>query len=112
MIRTRLVALTLALAAISSTSAHAFPHFGIHRNPSAAVQPDSRIAIVLYNKSSTFRDVKVDGRVYTVLAHTGLAIKAPAGTPVYAESMVPLHRRGDVLFTIREDQRDKTVVID
>ena len=112
MIRTRIVALTLALAATASTSAYALPHFtGLHRHP-AASQQDARVNIHLYNRAPMFRDVKVEGKVYTVLPHQTLTIKAPAGTAIYTESTGGLHRKGDLLFAVDPRMQNATLSID
>jgi hypothetical protein len=115
MIRTRIVAtksatVILALAAIASTSANALPHFGgVHRHPAAQ---DGRVTLHLYNKAPLFRDVNVDGHVYTVLPHQSLLIKAPAGTPVYTETTGGLHTKGDLLFSVGTQLQNATVSID
>ena len=113
MIRTRIVALTLALAATASTSAYALPHFfGLHRHLAASRQLDTRVNLYLYNKGPMFRDVKVDGQVYTVLPHQTLTIKAPAGTAIYTESTGGLHRKGDLLFAVDPRMQNATLSID
>ena len=38
-------------------------------------------------------------RVYTVLPHESIAIKAPIGTPVYTASVSFGHSKGELLFT-------------
>jgi hypothetical protein len=114
MIRNKFVALTLALASVASvsTSAYAFPHFGLHRNPETAQTQDTRISVVVHNKSSWFRDVKVGDRVYTVMPHASLEIKAPVGTPVYTETTGARHTKGDLLFAVKPELQNKTISID
>jgi hypothetical protein len=109
MIRTTLPAFVLALAAAASTSALALPHAtGLHRNPPV---PDTRIRVSVYNKGIMFRDVKIGGRVFTVLPHQAILVKAPAGTGVYAASPGATHRPGDLLFAITPDEQNKTIDI-
>lgn len=116
MIRTQLVAAklaTLALvvgAAVSSTSsAYALPHFGIHQHP--ADPNDARILVDVYNKSESFRDVMIEGHVYTVLPHHTLTIKAPEGTPVYTETTGAMHHKGDLLFSVDRSMKNKVLSI-
>ena len=40
---------------------------------------DTRVFITLVNKGVTFRDVKIDGHVYTLQPHDLLTVKGPAG---------------------------------
>ena len=107
---TRIFALVLAVGATASTSAYALPHFGIHRHPGAQ-QNDGRITIQVTNKAHFFRDIKVDGHVYTVLPDQLLTIKAPAGTAIYADSTGGLHHKGDLLFQVNKNMQGATVTI-
>ena len=102
-------ALVLGAAAFTSTSAYALPHFGVHRHPSDG--NDTRVSMVIHNKGSFFRDVKIDGHMYTLLPDQSLAVKAPEGTVVYAGSTGALHRRGDLLFAVSRTMDHKTVTI-
>jgi hypothetical protein len=112
-VATRIVALVLALGAIASTSAHAMPHiFGVHRHPAGTQAADARVTIHLTNNGPLFKDVKVDGHVYTILPHQAITIKAPAGTPVYTESTGSLRHKGDLLFAVSPEMQGKTVSID
>jgi len=81
----------------------------LHLHPHAAEAHDARITVLVYNKGQIFQDVKVDGRTYTVLPHRWLAIKAPVGTAVYADTPGIGHRKGDMLFGVTRDMKDATV---
>ncbi len=110
-VATRIVALVLALGATASTSAYALPHFGLHRHPSASQIPDSRVTVRIANKGPLFRDIKVDGHVYTILPNKFITITAPAGTSVYTESTGGLHHKGDLLFEVVPQLRGAIVSI-
>jgi hypothetical protein len=98
---------SLAVLALSaSTVVSPWPKLG-HFHPHS-VQPDTRISVTLHNDSINFQDIEVDGRSYTILAHQGLNIKAPAGTVIYADSLSANHRRGDVLLEISSQVKDRT----
>ena len=116
MIRTQFVAHKLAAlalvvgAAISSAStAYALPHFGIHAHP--ADPTDTRVVLDLYNKGNMFRDVKVNGKVYTILPNQSVTIKAPQGTPVFINSTGALHHKGDLLFSVDPSMKNKVLFI-
>jgi hypothetical protein len=83
----------------------------LHLHPGAPQIPDTRIVVHIFNAAPIFQDVKVDGHVYTMLPHHGLGIKAPAGTPVYANSTGFNHRRGDLLLTVTPAENGTTVYI-
>ena len=103
--------LALLFGAAASIPAAALPHFtGMHRHPGANAQ-DARVALSIYNASEHFRDVKIDGHVYTVLPHQGLAVKAPEGTAVYTETTGAMHRKGDMLFAVSQTMQHSTVSI-
>src|SRR5438067_2162967 len=78
--RLLVVSLVLGAAVSTSTSAFALPHFGVHQHP--ADTADDRIEMDVYNKSTSFRDVKIGDHVYTLLPHATLTIKAPEGTGI------------------------------
>ena len=94
MIYTSLLAVAMSASAVVSPLSNF-----IHLHPHAA-QPDTRVSVTLYNKAHLFRDVKVDGRTYTVTPDHRLTIKAPVGTVVYADSRMYQHRRGDKLLEV------------
>jgi murein DD-endopeptidase MepM/ murein hydrolase activator NlpD len=114
--RTRVFAISLvfSLAGIAApATAHAWP-FGklLHLHPREVQEQDGRITFQLYNKGGLVQEVKVAGRVYTLLPHDGLKITAPEGTQVYAASKGFGHRNGDVLFTVTPEMKYDTVSID
>jgi hypothetical protein len=103
----------LLLAALAPAPAYAWP-FGnaVHLHPRAAQAQDGRITVYLFNKSDRFRDVNVAGRVYTVMPHNYLTIKAPVGTNVLAGTATICVHKGDLLFSITPDRNNRTVAID
>jgi hypothetical protein len=82
----------------------------VHMHPSTN-HSDNRVSLVLYNNTSGFCDVSVDGHIYTVLQHHSLSIKAPAGTVVYAASPTLNHRRGEALLEVNPELNLQTVNI-
>src|SRR5580658_7172682 len=117
MIRTTNVASKFALlvlitgAAISiATPAYALPRFGFHSHPPDP--NDSRIALEIYNKGGLFRDVQIEGKVYTILPGHSLTIKVPQGTHVFTNSTGALHHKGDLLFSVDPSMKNKVLSID
>ena len=113
---TRTFASSLAILAIAAAmapaTANAWPIGKVfHVHPATGQTQDARISVKVYNQAYVFRDVKVDGHVYTVMPHHGLVITAPAGTQVYAASTGFSHRRGDLLLTVTPATKDQTVYI-
>jgi hypothetical protein len=94
-----------AFAATASTSAFAWPHLH-HR---AVAQPDTRVTVRLYNSNASAREVRINDRVYTMWPRQVLSIKAPVGTNVYAENAGRLHKKGEILFPIALQLKDKTL---
>ena len=86
--------LALSICTVASASAAVTT-----RNPRPHAK-DARVYVILVNQSTLFRDVKIDGRNYTVMPHELLAIKAPAGTVVYAASSFGRIHRGDPLVAL------------
>jgi murein DD-endopeptidase MepM/ murein hydrolase activator NlpD len=103
----------LLLGATAPASAAVWP-FGklLHLHPSATQVQDARITVEIYNRSGLVQQIKVSGRVYTMLPHDGLAIKAPEGTEVFAASDGFKHRKGDLLFAITAKLNLDTVTLD
>ena len=99
---------SLAAVVLSASAFSPLSHL-VHLHPKAA-QPDTRISVTLINQASSFRDVKVDGRVYTIGSHGTLTIKAPAGTPVFAESRTFEYRRGDLMLEIGATKTDSVTL--
>ena len=69
-------------------------------NPRPTHAKDTRVYVTLVNQSTVFRDVKIDGRNYTMMPHELLGVKAPAGTVVYAASSFARIHRGDPLVAL------------
>jgi hypothetical protein len=112
---TRTLACTLAIlivaGAIAPAGANASP-LGklLHLHPGTKTQ-DARITVHVFNQTGLFREVKVDGHVYTMMPHHGIVITALAGTPVYAASAGFAHREGELLFTVSPATKGATVYI-
>ena len=81
----------------------------LHLHPNVSENDQGRIVVSLYNRGALFQDVKVDGKIYTVLPHQALEIKAPNGTPVYANSTGAGYNKGDLLFSINPSMKGATV---
>lgn len=110
-IATRIVALVFAVGATASTSAYALPHLGLHPHPDAVQAKDSRVTVQIRNDAFILKDIKINGHVYTVLSHQFLAITAPKGTDVYADSTGLNYRRGDLLFQVNPEMKDTIVAL-
>ena len=87
--------LALSICTIASASAAVTT-----RTPRPTHAKDTRVYVTLVNQSSLFRDVKIDGRNYTMMPHELLGVKAPAGTVVYAASSFARIHRGDPLVAL------------
>ena len=102
---------SLAVLALSASAVvNPFTNL-VHLHPKPA-QPDTRISVTFYNNNSGFRDLKVEGHVYTVMPHEKLFVKAPAGTIVYADSRTLTHKRGDVLMEVTPKLDNQRVNLD
>ena len=101
---------SLAVLAMSASAAVSpFSHL-IHMHPHA-VAVDSRVRVMIYNKSESFCDLNVDGKTYTVLAHHALEVKAPAGTVVYAASNMPFKKKGDAVLEVKSEMNNRQISI-
>lgn len=100
---------TLAIAALAASSA--LPNLGnvFHLHLASTRKADERIRVVLVNKGLLFCDITVDGHTYTVPSQHNISIMAPAGTPVYAGSVMPGHRRGNLLLTVAPQLKDQVI---
>jgi hypothetical protein len=106
-------AIFLAAGAFAPSVANAWPlGHSLHLHPQTAKTTDTRVSLRVYNKAEIFQDVKIADKVYTVMPHQYLAIKAPAGTAVYAESTGFGHRKGELLFAVNQSLKGGTVQID
>jgi hypothetical protein len=99
----------LALTACAALSASAE---GTNRDLRPPHTKDARVYVTLENKSSWFRDVTIDGHKYTVLPGELLAVKAPAGTVVYAASAFGKYRSGDAFLELNKSLDHLRVKID
>ena len=87
--------LALSICTVASASAAVTT-----RNPRPTHAKDTRVYVTLINQSTVFRDVKIEGHNYTMMPHELLAIKAPAGTVVYAASSFARIHRGDPVVAL------------
>jgi hypothetical protein len=99
---------SLAVLALSASVAVTPLSRLVHLHPRGS-EPDTRISITLHNQSNTFQEIKVNDHTYTVLAHRGLDIKAPAGTVVYADSSTGGLHRGEKLVEISSELNHKII---
>lgn len=90
---------SLAVLALSASAAVPSLNNLVHLHPHTA-PVDNRVVLTLCNTAHTFRDVKIDGEIYTVQPNQLLNLRAPEGTKVYAGSLSSHARRGDVLLEI------------
>jgi hypothetical protein len=75
-------------------------------------QPDTQITVEVYNNQGRAQQVRVAGRIYTVMPYGHLTLKAPAGTQVFAVSRGVKHRKGDLLFAFAPGLNQSTVTLD
>ena len=101
---------SLAILAMSASTAVTPLPKSVHLHPHSAML-DNRISLTLHNNAPMFQDVLIGGRSYTIQAHQGLVIKAPAGTVVYADSATGLHHRGDVLVEVSSAVENQTLTL-
>jgi hypothetical protein len=106
MIYSSLAVLALSASAMANPLSHL-----VHLHPRHA-QPDTRITFALRNNGICFRDVRIDGRVYTVQSHGSILVKAPVGTVVYADSQLAHYKRGDAIVELTAKLENQQVVID
>ena len=81
-------------------------------HPATGQTEDTRITFQLVNKGGLVKQVKVAGRIYTLMPHGALSITAPAGTEVFAIRKGLGHRVGDLLFTVTPSLKDDALSID
>ena len=91
---------SLTLLALSACTVASASAAGTNHDLRAPHTKDTRVSVTLVNKSSVFRDVKIGGHSYTVLPNELLAVKAPAGTVVYAASSFGDYHRGDIMVEL------------
>lgn len=90
---------SLAVLAMSASAAAPSLNNLVHLHPHAT-RTDSRVVLTLYNTAHTFRDVRIDGKTYTVQPNHTLDLRAPEGTRIYADSLASHAHRGDILLEV------------
>lgn len=110
---TRSLALLLLASATASAPANAWP-LGklLHLHPNAAQPEDNRIAFHLTNQDGFLQQVRVDGRVYTIVPHGSLVVKAVSGTEIHAVTAGIKHHAGDLLVAVTPKTQDQTICIE
>ncbi len=104
-----LAALALSASVVSTAAASPLPRlFHLHEHSTPV---DRRVDFTLMNKSMAFREVNVAGQTYTINGLGTLAIKAPVGTVVYANTTTLEHKRGDVVLQVAPELKGKTVIM-
>ncbi|HEY4379164.1 MAG TPA: hypothetical protein VGN01_02395 [Acidobacteriaceae bacterium] len=81
-------------------------------HPGASADKDPRITVQIYNRGGLIQQVRVAGRVYTLLPYNRLTLKAPEGTEAFAASKGFKHRKGDLLFAFTPDRNNEIVRLD
>jgi hypothetical protein len=99
--------LALSFCTVASASAA-----GTNHDLRPAHKKDTRVFVTLVNKGVTFRDVRIDGHIYTLQPHELLTVKGPAGTVVYAASAYKNIRRGDALVALAPSMDHSRISID
>ena len=107
------LALLLLLAVATPAHAASWPlgHM-LPLHPGASAQQDPRITVQIYNHGGLIQQVRVAGRLYTLMPHDRLTLKAPEGTEAYAASKGFKHRKGDLLFAFTPDRDNDIVRLD
>ena len=108
---TRTLAAIVLVTTLTPAAAYAFP-FGkaLHLHPKDSA-PDGRVMIHVRNEASIFRDIKIDGRTYTILPHRSVLVTAPEGTQIFAASTGFSYHRGDLIATIAPVTENETIVL-
>lgn len=101
---------SLAVLALSASAALSPLSNLVHLHPHA--QADTRVNVSMFNMSTSFRDVNVDGHIYTVMPKTTLLIKAPAGTEIFAASEMPFFHKGQRIIEVTPQLDHKRLSID
>ena len=109
----RSFAVLLLTGATASAPANAWPLGKLfHLHPGAAQPEDNRITFHLTNQDGFIQQVRVDGRVYTLVPHGSLAIKAVSGTEIHAVTAGIKHHAGDLLVAVTPKTQDQTISIE
>lgn len=101
---------SLAVLALSASAALSPLSNIVHLHPHAK-SSDTRVSLSMFNMSSGFRDVQIDGHTYTVMPKTTLTIKAPAGTEVFAASEMPFFHKGDRMVEVSDKLDNQRLAI-
>ena len=91
---------SLTLLALSACTVASASAAGTNHDLRPTHKKDARVFVTLVNKSHVFRDVRIDGHIYTVMPNELLTVKGPAGTMVYAASRYRNTQRGDALVEL------------
>ena len=91
---------SLTLLALSACTVASASAAGTNHDLRPTHKKDARVFVTLVNKSSMFRDVKIDGHTYTVMPNGLLTVKGPAGTVVYAASRYRNIQRGAAIVEL------------
>ena len=102
---------SLAVVAMSVSAAINPLSSLVHLHPRSP-KSDHRIVVTLYNPSVTFRDLKIDGSIYTIHEHEQITIKAPVGTMIYTASRTPIHQRGDVMLELTPQLDHQRILVE
>jgi hypothetical protein len=107
------LALLLLLGAAAPAHSASWPlgHM-LPLHPGANAQNDPRVTVQIYNRGGLVQQVRVAGRIYTLMPYNRLTLKAPQGTEAVALSKGFKHRKGDVLFAFTNDRNNDTVTLD
>jgi hypothetical protein len=108
---TRTLAAIVLVATLTPAAAYAFPlGKALHLHPKDSA-PDGRVTIQVRNEAPMFRDIKIEGRTYTILPHRGVLVTAPAGTQIFAASTAFGLHRGDLIATVASATENETLVL-
>jgi hypothetical protein len=101
------------LAVLASSAAHAAPAAA---NPATSLPASShpgaaRVSVTITNHGTTFRDLQIGSRSYTVEPFQSIHVAAPAGTGIYASSAANHVHRGDLLFQLSPADEAKALTL-
>jgi hypothetical protein len=102
---------TLTVLALTACAAFTASAAGTNHDLRMQHTKDARVTVTLQNKSSWFRDVTIDGHKYTVMPGELLAVRAPAGTVVYAASAFGKYHSGDSFLSLSKSVDHSRVVL-
>jgi hypothetical protein len=94
------LAIVLLAGSMAPATDNAWPLGRSLQSPPITQSSAAPITFRLVNKGSGVRQVKVAGRVYTLMPHDALSITVPEGTEVFAVGKGFGHRDGDLLFAV------------